>query len=87
MEEITSIRPPKDIWVHEKTGKKYRIVGFGIMESTLRPVVSYGPASGPHGEVWVRTCEEFFDGRFRQERPKVRQRLGPSDGDDEGQEL
>lgn len=82
MKEIASIEdvpPQKDVWLHEKSGNLYRIVGFGIMEETLVPVVSYAPAHGPHGAVWgqhgavwVRPCTEFFDGRFRQMKPKVK---------------
>ena len=50
-------------WRHKKTGNMYRIVRFGIIEKTLSPAVIYEPLEEP-GALFVRPCEEFFDGRF-----------------------
>lgn len=54
---LTSLR-------HEKTGHLYGVVGFGIDEAALIPVV-YRPVDDPD-TVWTRPCSRFFDGRFRQ---------------------
>lgn len=49
-------------WTHRKGGQ-YEIVGFGIQEQDLVPVVVYRSLGEP--EVWwTRPCAEFFDGRF-----------------------
>lgn len=53
------------IWKHKKGGL-YRIVGFCVIEKGLVPAVSY-QAIDKEGPVFIRPCEEFFDGRFRQE--------------------
>lgn len=50
-------------WRHKKTGNMYRIVRFGIIEKTLSPAVIYEPVEEP-GALFVRPCDEFFDGRF-----------------------
>jgi hypothetical protein len=50
-------------WRHKKTGNLYCIVGYVIIEKTLTPAVCYEPVSEPRA-VFVRPCEEFFDGRF-----------------------
>jgi hypothetical protein len=50
-------------WVHQKTGGKYRIMDFPIREYDLKPMVSYQSLE-KDGPRFLRTCEEFFDGRF-----------------------
>jgi hypothetical protein len=54
-------------WQHVKSGKVYKIVGFGLEESTLTPVVIYEGKSenGEAWQTWTRPCWEFFDGRFQ----------------------
>ena len=54
-----------DMWKHRKTGKHYELVGFCVIENGCIPAVIYTPVEGT-GEIWVRPCEEFFDGRFLQ---------------------
>lgn len=55
----------KAIWKHKKGGF-YRVLGFAVIEKGLVPAVMY-QAVDHEGPVFVRPCEEFFDGRFRQE--------------------
>lgn len=52
------------LWKHKKTGHLYRIMGFVLIEKGLVPAVIYAR----HGELtqFIRPCDEFFDGRFRQ---------------------
>lgn len=58
------------LWQHVKTGGVYSIVEFCVIEKDLVPAVAYRGVSKP-GPVFIRPCEEFFDGRFRQiEAPK-----------------
>ena len=54
-------------WQHAKSGKVYKIVGFGLEEATLTPVVVYEGKSenGEAWQTWTRPCWEFFDGRFQ----------------------
>lgn len=47
-------------WKHRKGGL-YTIIGFGLIEADLTPSVIYGDHNG---NIWVRPCSEFFDGRF-----------------------
>lgn len=51
-------------WIHKKTGHRYEIVTFGLIEATLEPSVVY---RSDKGQVWIRPVTEFFDGRFQQE--------------------
>lgn len=53
----------KQIWTHLKSGGRYQIMNFGLREKDLEPLVIYA-AEGFNGPVFVRTCMEFFDGRF-----------------------
>lgn len=50
-------------WEHVKTGNRYRILHFAVVEATLQPVVIY--RSNATGAVFSRPVSEFFDGRFR----------------------
>ena len=50
-------------WKHKKTGNVYRIMAFGFTEKTLTPSVIYENVTQP-GALFIRPCEEFFDGRF-----------------------
>lgn len=61
-----SSQPKFGVWKHMKTGNLYEIVGFGLVEKTLTPSVIYRQHSAVIGysSLWVRPCEEFFDGRF-----------------------
>lgn len=56
-------------WRHRKTGHDYRIIGFCLIEKTLTPAVMYARV----GELttFIRPCDEFFDGRFRQVIPEM----------------
>jgi hypothetical protein len=53
------------IWQHSKTGGRYVIIYFGLLENTMEPAVIYQEldAEGP-APVWVRPATQFFDGRF-----------------------
>jgi len=58
------------IYKHKVTGKRYKILHFGIIEATHTPAVAYTPHTEEPTmytfptEIWVRPCHEFFDGRF-----------------------
>lgn len=52
-----------EIWQHVESGGLYCIVGKGLLEADLTPVICY--RSLWDGAVWIRPEEEFFDGRFR----------------------
>lgn len=58
-----SSQPRHGWWEHVKTKQSYSIIAFGLIEKTLEPSVIY---QGANGQVWVRPCHEFFDGRFKQ---------------------
>jgi hypothetical protein len=65
MKTSTSTTSFKDgLWMHWKSRKLYRIIGFPLREADLIPQVSYRRYDGT-GPEFTRTCEEFFDGRFR----------------------
>lgn len=53
---------PGDLVRHKKTGGIYRIVCAARLEATLEEVIVY--RSEATGEVWVRSRQEMFDGRF-----------------------
>jgi len=59
-----SSQPPFGFWRHRK-GSLYEILGFGIQENNLVPVVIYREIKGE--TIWTRPCKEFFDGRFTRE--------------------
>ena len=44
-----------------KKGGLYRVIAEGLNEADRLPVVVYDDA---HGQVWVRSAQEFWDGRF-----------------------
>ena len=52
------------LWMHWKSRKLYMITGFPLREADLIPQVSYRRFDGT-GPEFTRTCEEFFDGRYR----------------------
>jgi len=65
------------LWDHLKTGKRYRITGFGINEATMIPEVQYEPEDHP-GANFHRPCITFFDGRFVPvERPPAKEPYDP----------
>lgn len=51
-------------WIHKKTGHRYELIMFGLIESTLEPAAIY---RNEKGQVWIRPVTEFFDGRFLKE--------------------
>lgn len=56
-------RAPKGSrWRHRKGGE-YVVEGVGISEGSQRPVVIYRPVTGDQ-PPWLRSADEFFDGRF-----------------------
>lgn len=59
-----SSQPKGGWWIHKKTGHRYEIVTFALIEATLEPSVVY---RSEKDQVWVRPAHEFFDGRFQQE--------------------
>lgn len=44
-----------------KKGGLYRVIAEGLNEADRCPVVIYDDADG---QVWVRSAQEFWDGRF-----------------------
>ncbi|MEJ6392608.1 DUF1653 domain-containing protein [Gymnodinialimonas sp. 2305UL16-5] len=46
-----------------KKGGLYRVLAGGIDEAERKPVVIYDDREG---QIWVRSAEEFWDGRFTQ---------------------
>lgn len=59
-----SSQPKGGWWIHKKTGHRYEIMTFALIEATLEPSVVY---RSQQGQVWIRPAHEFFDGRFMQE--------------------
>jgi hypothetical protein len=59
-----SSHPDELFWVHTKTGHEYTVLHHGLREKDLCPVVIYQRRNEPHSPVWVRTADEFYDGRF-----------------------
>lgn len=59
-----SSHPKELFWVHTKTGEEYVVLHHGVRESDLRPMVVYQKRSDPSSPAWIRTCDEFYDGRF-----------------------
>ncbi|MFT3803359.1 MAG: DUF1653 domain-containing protein [Burkholderiaceae bacterium] len=47
---------------HLKTGGVYEVLTRGLNEADLTPVVIYRNVAS--GQVWVRSAEQFDDGRF-----------------------
>ena len=70
MSDAQPIRDPssksKYGWWRHRKGGLYEIIGFGIDENTMKPVVIYHGCRDI-GSVWTRPCTEFFDGRFVRE--------------------
>lgn len=76
------------LWQHKKTGGVYRIVEFCVIEKGLVPSVAYRSQSS-EGPVFIRPCEEFFDGRFKQieestKRPEIERIADRTSGGEEG---
>lgn len=56
------------LWLHVKSGHRYRVIACGMIESNLTPSVIYtglltddDPLSAAN---WIRPMTEFLDGRF-----------------------
>jgi len=62
----SSSRREKQVWLHVKSQQYYEIIGYGLLESTLEPIVIYR-RRGTDAPLWVRPVAEFFDGRFTQQ--------------------
>lgn len=60
--EAIARAPKGSRWRHIKGGE-YLVIGIGIAEGSQRPVVIYKPIEG-HQPPWLRSADEFFDGRF-----------------------
>jgi len=54
------------LYRHLKTGGKYLLIGKAKLEWNLKPVIVY--KSLKTGDIWVRSEEEFYDGRFKFEK-------------------
>lgn len=50
-------------WVHVKSGTYYEVLHHAVRESDLTPMVVYRKADAT-GPIWIRTADEFYDGRF-----------------------
>ena len=59
-----SSQPRFGYWEHKKGGR-YELLGFGIREHDLVPIVFYQRTEVGSTPIFVRPCVEFFDGRFR----------------------
>ena len=69
---------PGHIYLHKKSGRRYRVLHVGLLEKTLEVHVVYTrdiiPVDGQPsftfsttdwiGTVWIRPLDEFVDGRF-----------------------
>lgn len=53
------------IWIHQKSGGRYRVFCTAEVEATLEKVVVY--YSIDTSRVWTRPYDEFHDGRFVRE--------------------
>lgn len=53
------------VWLHFKTGKKYKVVQVGLWEETLEKCVVY-VSLGEKARCWIRPLEIFMDGRFKE---------------------
>jgi hypothetical protein len=57
---------PQPIWTpthRHRKGGLYRVLAEGICEAGRNPVIIYDDAEGT---IWVRSAEEFQDGRFKE---------------------
>lgn len=59
-----SSHPEELFWVHTKTGHEYTVLHHALREKDLCPVVVYQRRGEANSPVWIRTCDEFYDGRF-----------------------
>jgi len=50
------------LWTHLKSGKVYKVVSHGFIESTQECVIIYHGVDATFS--WVRPFKEFMDGRF-----------------------
>lgn len=67
---MTLLRPAEvqvgRYFLHIKSGRVYRVVGFSRREDTLEIAVLYEPEIAQTGDLpWDRVMSEFCDGRFR----------------------
>lgn len=53
------------VWLHLKTGKKYKVVQVGFWEETLEKCVVY-VSLDEKARCWIRPLEIFIDGRFKE---------------------
>jgi len=60
---LTAAPREGSLWVHQKTGGAYRVIGEGWIEATETEAIIY--QAQPDGRVWIRPKAEFYDGRFR----------------------
>lgn len=49
---------------HKKSGGIYQIVMLATIHSTMKPAVVYAARTLDGVRAWVRTTDEFCDGRF-----------------------
>ena len=50
-------------WKHVKTGDIYVVESIGLLEESLKVMVTYR-AYSKGGPLWIRPLNEFLDGRF-----------------------
>jgi len=55
-----------ELWIHKKTGGVYVILFEGVMENSGLKTVGYQAIEG--GVIWIRPRDEFYDGRFEQQK-------------------
>jgi hypothetical protein len=64
-----------DIYIHNKTKGKYKVLHHGKLEGNLTPVVIYQYLD--NGAIYVRPAEEFYDGRFTKIHAEIKQSTMP----------
>jgi hypothetical protein len=49
------------VYVHSKSGKKYKVVGVALHEETLQPLVIYRPLYNTQVVLWARPYDVFIE--------------------------
>lgn len=67
-----------ETWVHDKTHKKYRVIGCGVIEKTIQRCVVYRSIVAPD-LIWVRPLDEFLWRFTKVEAEKLNNEFDSSD--------
>jgi len=53
-------------YLEHKKGNHYKVIGFGVLESTLEKVVIYEALyNNSVSKIWIRPLSEFTSDRFK----------------------